>query len=321
MRTKKRAAPSGFTIVELLTVISVIIIIIAMIVPGINYTRKIARELKVRAQIKGLCEGVEAFYSDNEFYPPSSRSRWQNSTVYTCGAQKLAAALVGVDLKGYDPQGDFDLETCEKNPKAYAIQGVGTPAATAADVERSLDRRREMYIMPTPEMVAVDIEPLYGAGNTGKLYPGGDPDNKKMGPVLCDAMKVKDVTGMNNIPLRAGTPFLYFKANQDTRKYGESDGTYNEDGYIYNYKDNKDLLELMPLSEATDKSGNPIPHAWAPSSDAVVAAARRKAFYEAIINPAITTEARPYNINTYIIISAGTDGVFGTKDDISNCGR
>lgn len=56
-----------------------------------------------------------------------------------------------------------------------------------------------------------------------------------------------------------------------------------------------------------------------PSTDAVVAAIP-KAFYEAIINPAITTEARR-RTNTYIIISAGTDGVFRTKDDISNCGR
>jgi type II secretory pathway pseudopilin PulG len=326
MRTKKRAAPGGFTIVELLTVISIIVLLLAMIIPGINYMKRIARELKVRAQIKGLCEGAEAFYGDSEFYPPSNRTGAGTAVnPYTCGAQKLAAAMVGVDLHGYDSQGDFDLVKCEANSKAYAVDGVGTPPATAADVQRSHDRRKEMYITPTPEMVAVDLEPLYGVGNTGNLYPGGgDPaTTKKMGPVLCDAMKVADVPGQNNTTLRAGTQFLYFKANQDTRAYGESDGTYKNTGYIYNYLDNKDLLNLMPLSGAMDKDNNLLPHAWSPMSedDAAVNANRRKAFYQAIINPAITTEARPYNVNTYIIISAGVDGVFGTKDDISNCGK
>ena len=315
MRTKN-CARSGFTIVELLTVISIIVIIITMIVPGINYTRRIARELKVRAQIKGLSEGVEAFYSDNDFYPPSNRSRWGSSTVYTCGAQKFAAALVGVDLLGHDPQGDFDLETCERNPKAYAVVGVG--GATDADRQRSLDRRRQMYVTPTPELVASDLEFLYGTGSTGNLYPGGDRDNKKMGPVLCDALKVKEVEGYDGKTLNAGTPFLYFKANQDTRKYGETDGTWRDDGYVYNWLDNKDLLELMPLSGATKRDGSLMEHEWSPT---LAADAGRKAFYEALINPAITTEARPYNMTTYIIISAGTDGVFGTKDDITNLGR
>lgn len=60
-------------------------------------------------------------------------------------------------------------------------------------------------------------------------------------------MKIKDVTGMNNIPLRAGTPFLYFKANQDARKYGETTAPIT--AIHHNYKVNKDLLELMPLSK------------------------------------------------------------------------
>lgn len=115
MRTKKRAAPSG-TIVELLTVISVIIIIIAMIVPGINYTRKIARE-QVRAQIKGCAEGVEAFC------PTTSSIRREAApagrTARFIPAAKLATALVGVDLKEYDPQAFDRLAKRIPRPMPY----------------------------------------------------------------------------------------------------------------------------------------------------------------------------------------------------------
>jgi len=40
-------------------------------------------------------------------------------------------------------------------------------------------------------------------------------------------------------------------------------------------------------------------------------------FYNAITNPKMS-QPRPYNMNTYILISAGHDGIYGTKDDICN---
>ena len=40
-------------------------------------------------------------------------------------------------------------------------------------------------------------------------------------------------------------------------------------------------------------------------------------FYADITNPRVSYE-KPYNPNTFILISAGWDSVFGTKDDITN---
>jgi len=301
MRTHNRAARCGFTIVELLTVISVIIILIAMIVPGINYTKKIARELKIKAQIKGLSEGIEAFYGDYEFYPPSNLTGSRSQKELTCGSMKFAEALVGLDLHGYDPQSTFDVETTVNDPRAYVGQA-------------SLDRRKEMFITPSQDMVAVDVNSLGTFySDWGDLYDS-PPQGYKVGRLLCDAMKVREVPGAGGTTMVAGTPFVYFKADTGSRLF---DKTQNK-GNIYNYEDNMDLFKLMPLSEETDKNGNLIPHAWSPN---IAGNAGRTAFYNAITNPAITTEPRPYNTNGFLIISAGIDGVYGTKDDITNYKR
>jgi type II secretory pathway pseudopilin PulG len=299
MRNRNHAAPSGFTIIELLTVIAVIILIISMIVPGISYAKKIAKDVRVRNQIKSLGEGVEAFYGQYEFYPPSERSG-AGAGLYTCGSEKFTEALVGLDLHGYDPVSNFDVVTSLASTRAY----VGSA---------SIARRKEMYITPIMEMLAVDVNnaPTALYANWGNLY-ASPASGVKVGRLLCDAMKAKEIPGDGGKMLNPGTPFLYFKANTDSKIFDNTKAT----GNIYNYQDNRDLLELMPLPGETDKNGNLVKHAWSPAVGGGM-----KAFYDAITNPAITTQARPFNMNTYLIISAGADGVFGTSDDISNFRR
>ena len=37
-----------------------------------------------------------------------------------------------------------------------------------------------------------------------------------------------------------------------------------------------------------------------------------------IVNPDISSVNRPYKADTYILVSAGKDGLYGTSDDIFN---
>lgn len=295
MRTQLRAARGGFTIIELLTVIAIIILIISMIVPGISYAKKIAKETRVRSQVKSLGEGVEAFYATYDYYPPSDRST-TSGTKYTCGAMKLAEAMVGLDLHGFDPQSTFDVER--------------TLTTTAYVGKASLDRRKEMPVTPSVDMVAVDVNStnpntLYNGAGWGNLY--ATASGYRCGRLICDAMKFKDVKA-GNITMTAGTPFLYYRANTDTRAFDKTKAT----GNIYNYRDNQDLLALPPLS------GEQPVHPWYAVPTAAPTSTDLKAFYDFITNPAITTDPRPYNVGGYLIISAGYDGIFGTKDDITN---
>ena len=90
---------------------------------------------------------------------------------------------------------------------------------------------------------------------------------------------------------------------------------------IYNYLDNDNLVLLgMPWGAPGDahpmaSSGttrymypgttNPIP-------------ALPGIFYEHTRNKKITTMAAPYRSDSYILLSAGFDGEYGTRDDVYN---
>ena len=40
-----------------------------------------------------------------------------------------------------------------------------------------------------------------------------------------------------------------------------------------------------------------------------------------IIDPKSTVAARPVNPSTFLLVSAGADGIYGTKDDVKNWGK
>jgi prepilin-type N-terminal cleavage/methylation domain-containing protein len=302
---------NGFTIIELMTVMLIISLIIGVLVPGINLAKKHAKAVRQQAQLYSIKSALEMFYNDYDDYPPSNLTG--SGSDYTCGAQKLAEALVGCDLQGYDPVSNFDLLENDGNPKAYAIEGV--LSATQRDEDDSLARRMGPYLQVDERMAAFDLETLFGPGQTGDLYPGGDPNNKEIGPVLCDSYGKKDIP-MGNRTVPIGAPILYFKASRSSVKFDIS----SENGNIYNYEDNKYLIDLGNM-RLTVKSNSDHHFGSGYIDPADVTRDGMKIFYETITNPVIKVGARPHNPDTYILISAGYDGIYGTKDDITNFSR
>ncbi|MHC4387598.1 MAG: hypothetical protein ACYSX1_03225, partial [Planctomycetota bacterium] len=109
--------------------------------------------------------------------------------------------------------------------------------------------------------------------------------------VLCDVYrKVEHATSGDLV----GMPVLYYSAN--TARYGEN---------IYSFAHNADLIGLGKPWE----NGQP-PH--------VLDEGR---FVNGIRNDEIMNNTgiyRPHRDNSYILLSAGYDGEYGTGDDISN---
>ena len=68
-RTARRAA---FTIVELLTVMSIIVILIGLLVPALNKVRQYATNVKQTKQINSIDVAVELFNSEFGYYPEST---------------------------------------------------------------------------------------------------------------------------------------------------------------------------------------------------------------------------------------------------------
>jgi len=89
---------SGFTLVELLTVLVIIAMLVGLLVPSLSAVRRIAKETKQKAHLAAIDTALTAFRNDYGDYPPSDLTR---DGVYSltegdyCSAQKLAEALLG----------------------------------------------------------------------------------------------------------------------------------------------------------------------------------------------------------------------------------
>ena len=239
---------AGFTIVELLTVMSIIVILISLLMPALNRVRRYATRVKQKAQFHSLAVALDLFNAENEGYPPSDRLDTNPTTpVSYCGAMKLAEAMVGQDLLGFNKKSVFrrdgyDFSTTNNlyppNP------GTGDAVAYAKYVDEIKARR--MYLQ-LEKANAYWLKDIYSSTHlTGtKFAPPPDPCFM----VLCDAYVRTMATGN-----KLGMPILYYRA--DTNK-NEHDANLVTDcavshNNIYNRCDNQELVDI-PLPWVSPK--------------------------------------------------------------------
>jgi len=128
---------------------------------------------------------------------------------------------------------------------------------------------------------------VYGRGNTGSF-----PEHVY---VLCDVFERRRPGGA-----KTGMPILYYRADVEGTAHDVNDPDNPEN--IYDYRDNQALIDLgVP--------GDP---------DLVHPLADPKRFYLNTQSHKSPQRPVPYCVDRYILISAGRDGLYGTKDDICN---
>ncbi|GAH76853.1 unnamed protein product, partial [marine sediment metagenome] len=125
--------------------------------------------------------------------------------------------------------------------------------------------------------------------------------------VLCDVYRRTPVEVGGRIE-RAGLPILYYRANPSGIGLDKSGRPVDT---IYNYWDNAELVHLRDNS-------------WDDLDEVKVEGIIIKPFYDFITDDRVVRPggARPwpYRPDSYILISAGVDGLYGTNDDITNFG-
>ncbi len=128
---------------------------------------------------------------------------------------------------------------------------------------------------------------IYGKANTGPF----SEDTL----VLCDVFDRTRPGGK-----KTGMPILYYRADTSATLHdvNEPDNPQN----TFDYKDNQALIELGVPGK---------PGSIHPLVDP-------KRFHLNIQDPKVREVFRPYRAGSYILISAGRDGFYGTADDICN---
>ncbi len=298
-----RGSLTGFTLPELLTVIAIIVILIGILMPALAQVKKLAKETKQKAQLGSIDVGVTLYKNDFGEYPPShgSNAPADSDCFPYCGAQTLAEAMFGQDLLGYSTDSNYTNEGINNTiPQTPIDRHYVYPGMTDVQRDASLHRRKDPYLDRT-NIGVFDPCQIFNR-NT---YPYHLVSDRY---VICDVFTAVN-REINGKTYKIGTPVLYFRANPspvnpELIPYLPTDFSANHEMNIYNYRDNYFLIMLKSIADGKDHPLN-------------------GTFYGFIGDPMIlridaATCGRPVRPDSFLLISAGNDGLYGTKDDICN---
>ncbi len=304
----------GFTIVEMLTVMGIIAILIGLLIPALNQVKDYSKQIQQKAQFHSIDPALEMFKNDLGAYPDSFDNRGASTTAPVApltvdthnygGAQKLADALVGWDLLGFHPKSGFrsdGMAYFQVNPNfggGYVlvydpVNGIVAGDESEKNGDENLKNRRKYINMEGAN-----------ASRMQDVYNATLGDFLATNYVICDVYARQRTSGV-----KTGMPILYFKARTNyTLQDYSVDGVYTND--IYNYDDNRALI-LLKTAEAAPQT-----HELENTGDAYTNFEKMILNQQVLnANPAVR---KPYRADSYILISAGKDGIYGTSDDIFN---
>ena len=184
-----------------------------------------------------------------------------------------------------------------------------------AEADEENIKKRKTYLQ-LENANATQIRDIWGLANV-QSYSAFEPNSI----VLCDVYSkaTNETTGR-----KIGMPVLYYKADPTKTAFPSNADltgncqTYNYDPYIYDYRDNGGLV-FIPLPWNTSWYH---PMACFPGSGGKTSAGvppDPRIFYQKISNKKMpSSNPWPYRADTFILMSAGYDGEYGTGDDIFN---
>jgi type II secretory pathway pseudopilin PulG len=290
---------TGLTMIELLIVLGIIALLIGLLLPALSLVRNVAKETKQKAQLSTIEMALAAFKNDEGDYPPSDWVLPPNPGSDYCGAQKLAEALLGWDLLGFHPKTAWRADGLDAAGGSGSYDPAQTRDNNSDGIPDTFDERKGPYLeLATAN--AFKIIDLFRQSSIESLAPDTY--------VICDVFGTKKITMVKGVdPItgqpvtineKAGAPILYYRANTSGKVINDVYHAYDNDALVVT-KQNDDG-RIHPLA-------NP--------------AGPYQFFYNYIRDPKITAKPWPYRPDSYILISAGVDGLYGTDDDIKNFGN
>jgi type II secretory pathway pseudopilin PulG len=286
---KSKGKKTAFTIIELLTVMSIVVILIGILLPSLNMVKRYAKVVTQKNLLRNIDSGLQAFEIDFKEYPDSSATDADGAQY--CGAMKLAEAMAGQDGLGFHSDSTFKADDGSGDTELYPPP-PGAPPWSAWYVENL--RKRKEYL-EGKDIQICSLDNLYASAS------GFTFTNEVA--LLCDVFRsAKNLTTGKKM----GMPILYYKA--DSSKLVHDVNVPTNPDNIYNYLDNHKFLGLgLPWEPATK-----------PPLYQAASGPEGRVFYEKTLDKSALPIERPHNKDSYILISAGWDGIYGTRDDVFN---
>jgi prepilin-type N-terminal cleavage/methylation domain-containing protein len=288
---------TGLTLVEMLIVLAIIALLVGLLLPALTTVKNSAKEVKQKTQFGAINLALVTFKNDYGDFPPSSCPVNGNY----CGTQQLTEALIGWDLLGFHPKTAWRADGFDSSGGSATYDPLKTRDADKDGTLDTLKERKNLYL-DTDTANAFKL--FYTLGTETGLYPADDQRKiqKNVGLsdryVICDVFSMTKVVLPNGKRVSAGSPILYYRANPSKNLINE----------IYVAQDNDPLVYTKELASAREQPlGRP--------------ANSYEYFYNYIRDPKIEAIPQPYRPDSYILISAGSDGIYGTSDDIKNFGE
>lgn len=279
---RKSAACGGFTLVEMLLVIGIILILISILVPTVTRVRIAAQVASTRQMISRIESGISQYYTDFQAYPgPFANTQIATSagiTTWTIdGATGGTTNLTATENMFLGVVGGLRINGANLNA-VFTSTSMPTGPASLNTVN---PKKYPGYVTVEAVETSAVVAPRFFPGNTKGL--GGSSDTI-----------VPEIMDKFSSPM----PILYLRANRGSTGF-VSTGLNVQ----YNFS------HLAPYGFTTINTTDFPSHA---NDGAGVPGSYR--YFGNTALPGVV----PYMKDTYILISAGADGKYGTNDDITN---
>lgn len=304
-----RKNQKGFTLIEIMTAVGIVAVLLALLIPALGLVRETAMEAKQRAQFHAIDISLETFKLDYGDYPESTDNQRDlalgthpHNDLYYCGAQKLAEAVVGWDGFGFHRDSIFDAAGQDWNDELVYLDWNDPTPPTQDEIDDNIAERTGPYI---------ELEKANATLLNDIVYDWQFNDAGWNNGIERETFILSDMYGATkNITTdkKAGMPILYYKSSGKPKhvpgSYDYALGT-GVQTCTFNVLDNASIVYIDTQNDTVHPMNGYDSGDWA-------------LFYQMTSNPNYTNPQRPYNAETYILQSAGPDGLYGSMDDVFN---